>query len=230
MRRTLSLTAAAAVVALLASCSGGSEDASSTPSDSASSSASASGSSTASASPSDSASSGGSGTGDSPAITGGFGADDDVAEACAAGVGLVTDVGDLEDDRDDATEAEIEAAEGAWCITTDAPITAREALDLAGVTTEGTTEYGDAVVCRVNGVPGADLPITNPENGQAYTESCAGMPAAFAYWSVWLKPAGGEWTYAAEGVDTQQVAPGERLELQFTLNGEPVNPDGGSAG
>lgn len=224
MRRTLSLTAAAAVVALLASCSGGSDDASSTPSSSASSTASASPSDSASASPSES------GTVGAPAISGGFGADDDVAEECASGVALVTDVGDLEDDRDDATEAQIEAAEGAWCITTDAPITAREALDLAGVTTEGTTEYGDAVVCRVNGVPGADLPIVNPENGESYTETCAGMPAAFAYWSVWLKPAGGEWTYAAEGVDTQPVAPGERLELQFTLNGEPVNPDGGSAG
>ena len=227
MRRTLSLTAAVAVVALLASCSGGSDDASSTPSGSASSSASGS---TSSASPSDSASLSDSGTAGTPAITGGFGADDDVAEQCVSGVALVTDVGDLEDDRDDATEAQIEAAEGAWCITTEAPITAREALDLAGVTTEGTTEYGDAVVCRVNGVPGADLPIVNPDNGESYTETCAGMPAAFAYWSVWLKPAGGEWTYAAEGVDTQQVAPGERLDLQFTLNGEPVNPDGGSAG
>ena len=34
------------------------------------------------------------------------------------------------------TPAQIEAAEGAWCITTDAPITAREALDLAGVSVD----------------------------------------------------------------------------------------------
>ncbi|GMA31927.1 hypothetical protein [Litorihabitans aurantiacus] len=182
-------------------------------------------------SPSTSASPGESGSG-TPAgvgIAGGRDADDDVADECAAGVGVQIDVGDLDEDREDAVEDAISAIEGAWCISAQTPITAREALDLIGVSTEGTTEYGDAVICRVDGVPAADLEIANPEGG-SYTEECAGMPAAFAYWGMWVKTVNGPWDYAQEGVDTQPLEQGEQLELLFTLNGEPTSPDGGSAG
>ena len=50
------------------------------------------------------------------------------------------------------------------------------------------------------------------------------MPAAFAYWSLWVQPEGGEWGYAQEGLSTLQLQPGESLELLFTLNGEPAAP------
>ncbi|PWD50170.1 hypothetical protein C8046_05305 [Serinibacter arcticus] len=228
MRRLLTLTAAVAVTAVLASCSsGGSQEPAPSTSSSASESASPSESASESASPSatDSASPSASAA---PGVTGGRDADDDVAEECT-GVGITVDVGNLDDDRDDAIEDVLESAEGAWCIATDTTLTAREALDLAGITTEGTTEYGDAVICRVNGVPAADLPIPDGNGGTA-TESCAAMPAANAYWSMWIATTGGQWGYAEEGVDTQPLNVGDKMELLFTLNGEPVNPDTDTAG
>lgn len=111
----------------------------------------------------------------------------------------------------------------AWCIGTDEPLAAADALTLVNVTTEGTDEYGDQVVCRVNGVPAADTAIP-AEDGSDYFETCASMPAAFAYWSIWVKPADGEWAYAEEGLSTLQLERGDALELLFTVNGEPAAP------
>ncbi|MDF2555385.1 MAG: hypothetical protein K0R60_1280 [Microbacterium sp.] len=111
----------------------------------------------------------------------------------------------------------------AWCIGTDETLAAADALTLVNVTTEGTDEYGDEVVCRVNGVPAEDVAIPAAD-GSDYFETCESMPAAFAYWSLWIKPADGEWAYAEEGLSTLQLEPGESLELLFTLNGEPAAP------
>ena len=97
------------------------------------------------------------------------------------------------------------------------------AVSIAAVRTEGTEEYGDQVVCRVNGLPAEDEAIP-AEDGPDYFETCDTMPAAFAYWSLWVKPAGGEWGYAQEGAATQELQPGDAVELLFTLNGEPAAP------
>ncbi|WP_109211377.1 MULTISPECIES: hypothetical protein [Microbacterium] len=110
-----------------------------------------------------------------------------------------------------------------WCVTTDEPIVAADAFSIAAVQTEGTDEYGDQVVCRVNGLPAEDQAIP-AEDGSDYFETCEAMPAAFAYWSLWVKPAGGEWGYAQEGASTQELEPGDAVELLFTLNGEPAAP------
>jgi len=110
-----------------------------------------------------------------------------------------------------------------FCVTTDEPITAADAFDIAEITTEGTEEYGDQVVCRVNNVPAEDLALT-AEDGSDYFETCESMAPAFAYWSLWVKPAGGEWDYAQEGISTLQLEPGDAAELLFTLNGEPATP------
>ena len=134
--------------------------------------------------------------------------------ACAddAGITVAVDASALEDGDSEA-----------WCIGTDEPLAAADALTLVNVTTEGTDEYGDQVVCRVNGVPAEDVAIP-AEDGSDYFETCESMPAAFAYWSLWIKPAGGEWGYAEEGLSTLELQPGESLELLFTLNGEPAAP------
>ncbi|GAA1838663.1 hypothetical protein [Agromyces salentinus] len=116
-----------------------------------------------------------------------------------------------------------ESPAGATCVEADGPIAATDALAEAGLTTEGTEEYGDQVVCRVNGVPAEDFALT-AEDGSEYFETCASMPAAFAYWSLWTQPAGGEWGYAEEGLATLELEPGERLALLFTVNGEPAAP------
>ena len=96
-------------------------------------------------------------------------------------------------------------------------------VSAAVITTEGTEEYGDQVVCRVNNVPAVDLALT-AEDGSDYFEECASMPAAFAYWSLWVQPEGGEWEYAQEGLSTLQLEPGEGIALLFSLNGEPAAP------
>jgi len=109
------------------------------------------------------------------------------------------------------------------CVATDAPVTAADAFRKAGVTTEGTKQYGDQVVCRVNGVPSAELGLP-ASDGSTYHEQCQGMPAAFAYWALWLKPAGGDWAYAQEGMSTQKVEPGQSVELLFALDDKPATP------
>lgn len=109
------------------------------------------------------------------------------------------------------------------CVLASETIAASDVLERADVTTEGTEEYGDQVVCRVDERPAADEPLPNPD-GSEYLETCASMPAAFAYWSLWVKPAGGEWDYAQEGLSTLMAEPGDSLALLFTLNGEPATP------
>ena len=140
------------------------------------------------------------------------GASADVAEC--AGVRVVVETGDL------AVE---DGPAGSTCIETTEAISASDALAAAGVTTEGTDQYGDQVVCRVNGVPAEDFALIAAD-GSEYFETCASMPAAFAYWSLWVQPTGGEWAYAEEGLSTLQLEPGESVELLFTLNDEPAAP------
>ena len=134
--------------------------------------------------------------------------------ACAddSGVTVVVDASSLEDG--DSKE---------WCIAADETLAASDALTLVGVETEGTEEYGDQVVCRVNGVPAEDTPLT-AEDGSEYFEKCESMSPGFAYWALWVKPEGGDWDYAQEGLSTLQLEPGEGLALLFSLNGEPAAP------
>ncbi len=136
------------------------------------------------------------------------------APAECTGVTVIVETGDLAVDDSPA---------GQSCIETSSPIAAADAFEAAGITTEGTDEYGDQVVCRVNGVPAEDEAI-EAEDGSDYFETCESMPAAFAYWSLWVKPAEGVWDYAQEGLSTLQLEPGDAVELLFTLNGEPAAP------
>ncbi|WP_454699541.1 hypothetical protein [Arthrobacter humicola] len=114
------------------------------------------------------------------------------------------------------------AADTSVCVPVDAPTAASKVLEEAKVKTGGTTQYPKELVCRVNGVPAADLDITH--KGGTYREDCSKMPAAFAYWALWVKPATGDWAYAQEGLATLQVSPGQSLELLFTVDGEPAAP------
>ncbi|WP_457973617.1 hypothetical protein [Arthrobacter sp. D1-17] len=115
-----------------------------------------------------------------------------------------------------------EAAETSVCVPVDGPTPASKVLDEAKVKTEGTDQYPKELVCRVNGVPAADFDIVH--KGGTYREDCKKTPAAFAYWSLWVKPASGKWAYAQEGLATLKVSPGESLELLFTVDGAPATP------
>ncbi len=128
------------------------------------------------------------------------------------GVQVIVDSGALKQD----------AADTSTCVSVTEPTGASEILAEADIKTEGTEQYPTELVCRVNGVPAADLDITHKAG--TYREECKGMPAAFAYWSLWVKPADGEWAYAQEGLSTLKVSPGESLELLYTVDGEPAAP------
>jgi hypothetical protein len=149
-----------------------------------------------------------------PSTPAGSSAGSPATDGECAGVTVVVDASALELDDDPSRET---------CIETDAAIAASDALEQAEVTTEGTDEYGDQVVCRVDGVPAEDFAMT-AEDGSDYFETCQAMPAAFAYWSLWVQPDGGEWEYAQEGLSTLQLEPGESIALLFSLNGEPAAP------
>jgi hypothetical protein len=134
------------------------------------------------------------------------------ASGPCAGVKVVVDSGALKQ----------AAADKSVCVPVDGPTPASKVLDETNVKTEGTTQYPKELVCRVNGVPAADFDIVH--KGGTYREDCSKMPAAFAYWALWVKPASGDWAYAQEGLATLQVSPGESLELLFSVDGEPAAP------
>lgn len=94
------------------------------------------------------------------------------------------------------------------CAQGAAGMRALDALTSAGLELEGTTEHGDAIVCRVNGLP--------DENA----ESCASMPAADAYWAFYTATEGSAWDYAAAGVSEQVLEEGDFVALSFQEGGE----------
>lgn len=70
------------------------------------------------------------------------------------------------------------------------------ALKNSGFQIAGTTRWGEAFICRIEGKPGPD------------TESCIDTPPATAYWSYWHAPDGGPWTYSQQGVTGRRPPPG----------------------
>ncbi len=102
---------------------------------------------------------------------------------------------------------------------------ATDVLAQSGITTEGTADYGDQVVCRVNGEPAADETVSI--EGQApFTESCATLNSV-AYWALWVKNTpDGEWEYAQEGVNTLELSEGQSVGLVYTPGTESIPPQG----
>ncbi len=97
------------------------------------------------------------------------------------------------------------------CAESTVEITAAEAFTLAGFElTEGLAFPG--AFCRVNGVPDADTELTF--NGERYTEDCAALGPAWAYWGLFVDLGDG-WAYAEEGAATQPVAPGQSVAFAW---------------
>lgn len=89
---------------------------------------------------------------------------------------------------------------------------AADALAAVDISTEGTADYGDQVVCRVDEQPAPEV------------ESCATLPAN-AYWALWVRDdAEAEWAYAEEGVATLELAAGQSLGLVYTEGTDSVPP------
>ena len=94
----------------------------------------------------------------------------------------------------------------------------------AGVTTEGTVDWGDQIVCRVDGRPAADETV-EVEGAEPFIEACQSMPAAIAYWALWVKSAAdAEWEYAQEGLATLELEAGQSVGLVYTTGTESTPP------
>lgn len=87
----------------------------------------------------------------------------------------------------------------------------------AGLALEGTGKYGLGVVCRVNSLPSPTQPIGIKDH-ENYVETCAEMPAAFAYWAVIVKQGALPWGWAATGIEEVTLKPGDSLGLVFVDN------------
>jgi hypothetical protein len=132
-------------------------------------------------------------------------------ETVACDVHVVVDFGVLGEDS-------IDSCAGAG--------SAQDVLADAGVATEGTVEYGDQIVCRVNDRPAAHETVT-VEGEEPFTEPCTSMPVATAYWALWVKNTpDGEWEYAQEGVGTLELEAGQSVGLVYTAGLESVPPAG----
>lgn len=143
--------------------------------------------------------------------TGNTGTSDSSSTDCG-GVSVVIDFGVLDTDT------------VRRCVDADGGLAASAVLQTADITTEGTVEYGDQIVCRVNDRPGAAETV-DVEGEASFTETCAAMPAAYAYWALWVKSApGAEWAYAQEGLGSLQTEPGESLGLVYTTGTETPTP------
>jgi hypothetical protein len=90
------------------------------------------------------------------------------------------------------------------------PANGLQALHAAGFTSAGTVQYGDAFVCRIDGLP-------TPQQ-----ESCAVTPPPSAYWAYWYaRPSDSAWTYSAVGVLDFDPKPGSIEAFAFGKRAEP---------
>ena len=93
-------------------------------------------------------------------------------------------------------------------------INALDFIRQSGYTTEGTIKYGDAVLCRLNGLP------SNKE------ESCREMPPENFYWAVIIKKKQtlpiprNDWGWAEKAINETYLHAGDSIGLVFSTNGE----------
>ncbi len=102
------------------------------------------------------------------------------------------------------------------CIPWSDEVKALDFLKNNGFKVEGTVKYGDAILCRLNGLP-------------AYKdESCQEMPSEKAYWAILEKrkqtipnpfDLNGKYSWAQVGVNELALNPGDSLALVFADNG-----------
>jgi hypothetical protein len=84
------------------------------------------------------------------------------------------------------------------------PSSALAALQSAGFATAGTSQYGDAFVCRIDDRP------------SSANESCTKTPPATASWSFyWARPTDNDWTYSTTGVTSYQPPSGSLVGFAF---------------
>lgn len=112
------------------------------------------------------------------------------------------------------------------CINANAAMNALDVMNLAGIDIAGTEKYGNQIVCRLDNLPSATKPIGIKDH-EDYIESCADMPAEFAYWGVFVKPYkktntpldfSTGWKWAETGIDKVVLNPGDSIGIVFQAN------------
>jgi hypothetical protein len=104
------------------------------------------------------------------------------------------------------------------CVSSSSDVNALVLLKQANLKIEGTQKYGNAVVCRVNGIPNASV------------EKCEAMPPENAYWAILVKKKQilpfptNEWGWAQVGVNALTLKQGDSLGLVFVRDGKVVYP------
>ena len=96
--------------------------------------------------------------------------------------------------------------------------TGLQALQAAGIPYQGTSQWGDAFICRLLGRPAADESLHIPGNSN-YHEQCITTPPASAYWAYWWAPNGGPWQYSSAGVSSHHITPGGFEGWVYTIGG-----------
>jgi hypothetical protein len=96
------------------------------------------------------------------------------------------------------------------------PTDALTALHAAGFTTAGTAQYGDAFLCRIDGLP------------KPAQDACAVTPPATAYWAFWhARSSDAKWTYASVSVIDYRPAVGSIEAFAFGSHAQPgISPAG----
>jgi hypothetical protein len=99
------------------------------------------------------------------------------------------------------------------CAPWSATSTGYDALRAAGFAVTGTTRYGPAFVCRLDGYPTAGAPDH---------EACVSTPSAKAYWSYWHANAGQtSWTYSTLGATSYHPHAGSVDAWTFGAGAQP---------
>jgi hypothetical protein len=83
------------------------------------------------------------------------------------------------------------------------------ALRGAGFNVAGTNRWGDAFVCRINGLP------------TVATDPCVDTPPTSAYWSYWHASRGGSWRYSSSGAREYNPAVGTVEGWSFGAGNQP---------
>ena len=113
------------------------------------------------------------------------------------------------------------------CVQIDTKTTALDVVRSAGLVLDGTDKYGSQIVCRINSLPSAVLPI-GIKGHETYVERCTDMPAEFAYWAVLIKRASKpfespldlsvNWGWAQTGIADIELNPGDSIGFVFADN------------
>ncbi|GIG67478.1 hypothetical protein [Phytomonospora endophytica] len=90
------------------------------------------------------------------------------------------------------------------------PATGIAALQGASFTVTGTSRWGLAFVCRLDGLP------------TAAAEACVNTPPTSAYWSYWHGTPGSAWTYSTSGASAYNPAPGSVEGWAFGSGAQPT--------